>query len=36
MTFLVILELMKLGKATVEQDSIDDEITIISKEGQSA
>lgn len=35
-TFLVILELMKLGKATVEQDSIDDEITIISKEGQSA
>ena len=32
MTFLVVLELMKIGKVTVEQDSIDDEITIISRE----
>lgn len=31
-TFLVVLELMKTGKVTVEQDSIDDEITVISKE----
>ena len=31
-TFLVVLELMKIGKVTVEQDSIDDEITIISRE----
>lgn len=31
-TFLVVLELMKIGKLTVEQESIDDEITVISKE----
>lgn len=31
-TFLVVLELMKVGKLTVEQESIDDEITVISKE----
>lgn len=31
-TFLVVLELMKTGKVTVEQQSIDDEITVISKE----
>lgn len=31
-TFLVVLEMMKIGKLTVEQESIDDEITVISKE----
>lgn len=31
-TFLVVLELMKTGKLTVEQEAIDDEITVISKE----
>lgn len=31
-TFLVVLELMKTGKLTVEQETIDDEITVISKE----
>lgn len=31
-TFLVVLEMMKVGKLTVEQESIDDEITVISKE----
>lgn len=33
-TFLVVLELMKMGKVTVEQESIDDEITVISKEAE--
>lgn len=32
-TFLVVLEMMKLGKVTVEQESIDDEIVVITKEG---
>ena len=31
-TFLVVLELMKVGRITVEQQSIDDEIIVISKE----
>lgn len=31
-TFLVVLELMKTGKITVEQESIEDEIVIITKE----
>ncbi len=31
-TFLVVLELMKTGKVTVEQESINDEITVISRE----
>lgn len=31
-TFLVVLEMMKTGRLTVEQESIDDEITVISKE----
>lgn len=33
-TFLVVLELMKMGKVSVEQESIDDEITVISKEAE--
>lgn len=33
-TFLVVLEMMKIGKLTVEQESIDDEITVISKEAE--
>lgn len=32
-TFLVVLEMMKVGKVTVEQESIDDEIVVITKEG---
>lgn len=32
-TFLVVLEMMKIGKITVEQESIDDEIVVITKEG---
>lgn len=32
-TFLVVLEMMKIGKVTVEQESIDDEIVVITKEG---
>lgn len=31
-TFLVLLELMKVGKVTVEQENIDDEIVVVSKE----
>lgn len=31
-TFLVMLELMKTGKISVEQESVDDEIVVISKE----
>ena len=33
-SFLVILELMKTGKVTVEQETVDDEIVVISKEAQ--
>lgn len=35
-TFLVLLELMKTGKVTVEQEGIDGEITVISKEAEAA
>lgn len=31
-TFLVVLEMMKMGKVTVEQEDINDEITVISRE----
>ena len=35
-TFLVVLELMKTGKITVEQASINDDMTVISREEQMA
>ena len=35
-TFLVILELMKTGKVNVEQDSVDDEIVVVSRDTQEA
>lgn len=34
-TFLVVLEMMKVGKVTVEQESIDDEIMVISREAEA-
>lgn len=35
-TFLVLLELMKTGKILVEQESVDDEIVVISNQAQEA